>query len=84
MLLSRTKAADGVFESKKKDKRKRSRRKKKPKLEDFIKKRDYTGAITLLKVRRRAGACTAHEQHATYNLLLCCCTVSSATCGERG
>ena len=41
---------DGGSGAEGKRRKKRSRRKKKPKLEDYIRKRDYTGAITLLEV----------------------------------
>eukprot|EP00300_Choanocystis_sp_HF-7_P018619 c2008_g1_i1.p1 GENE.c2008_g1_i1~~c2008_g1_i1.p1 ORF type:complete len:563 (+),score=134.48 c2008_g1_i1:120-1808(+) len=55
MLLSRAQAstADVSPGDKTKDKKKRLRKKKKPKLDDFIKTRDYTGAITLLEFHRK-------------------------------
>ncbi|KNC54970.1 tetratricopeptide repeat protein 26 [Thecamonas trahens ATCC 50062] len=57
MLLSRTQSAmpghDGGSGAEGKRRKKRSRRKKKPKLEDYIRKRDYTGAITLLEFHRK-------------------------------
>lgn len=52
MLLSRTKAAD---DPKKKQEIQDKQKKKLPELEDFISKRDYSGAIALLEFLRNSG-----------------------------
>lgn len=51
-LLSRTKAAD---DPKKKQEIQEKQKKKLPELEDFISKRDYSGAIALLEFLRTSG-----------------------------
>ena len=65
-LLSRSKAADSADE--KSLSRSRSVKKRElPKLEDFLKKRDYVGALTLLEVRSSSISLQSHNKH-TQNL----------------
>lgn len=52
MLLSRTKAADDPAKQKE---IKEKQKKKLPELEDFLQKRDYSGAIALLEFMRNTG-----------------------------